>query len=91
MPGMNTVDAQRLACPRCRTPMTALLLPSHRGGDVEVDHCAGCRLVWFDRFESVALDGLGWVRLLRTLELGVPRPLLPAAVAQPGCPIASRL
>jgi Zn-finger nucleic acid-binding protein len=66
--------------------MTALLLPSHRGGHVDVDHCAGCRLVWFDRFESVALDGLGWVRLLRTLELGVPRPLLAAAVERPTCP-----
>ena len=66
--------------------MIALLLPSHRGGEVEADHCAGCRLVWFDRFESVALDGLGWIRLLRTLELGVARPLLPAAVSHPGCP-----
>ncbi|HET7526648.1 MAG TPA: hypothetical protein VFK10_11955, partial [Burkholderiaceae bacterium] len=44
------------------------------------DHCASCRLVWFDAMESVNLSGLGWIRLLRELQRGaageppVPRP-----------------
>lgn len=66
--------------------MLPLPLSSHRGGAVTVDHCAGCRLVWFDRFESVALDGSGWVRLLRELDLGAQRPLSLPEVAQPACP-----
>ena len=45
--------------------MAALVLSSHRHARVTVDHCGGCRLVWFDALESVQLDALGWVRLLR--------------------------
>ena len=57
--------AGRIACPRCTAVMQALQLPSHRPLPVTVDHCAGCRLVWFDELESVQLDGMGWTRLLR--------------------------
>jgi len=46
--------------------MRPLRLSSHRTRPVTVDHCADCRLVWFDAFESVRLDGYGWVRLLRS-------------------------
>lgn len=48
--------------------MAPLRLGSHREVSVTVDHCAPCRLVWFDRFESVHLNADGWVRLLRTLQ-----------------------
>lgn len=40
-------------------------LHAHSGRPVEVDHCAPCRLIWFDTLESVQLSGLGWVELLR--------------------------
>ena len=66
--------------------MQALQLPSHRPLPVTVDHCAGCRLVWFDELESVQLDGMGWTRLLREMESGAGKPLSHALVAQPGCP-----
>jgi len=65
----------RLACPRCRGPMAALVLSSHTGRSVTVDHCGPCRQIWFEQFESVALDARGWIRLLRQLEAGAAQPL----------------
>lgn len=86
-PAAPTRDpAHRLRCPRCTGPMTPLVLSSHRHAPVTVDHCGDCRLVWFDALESVQLDALGWVRLLRTMESGLARPLAIAQVARPACP-----
>lgn len=83
---LSLTPARRMACPRCQSPMADLRLSAHRGGAVTVEHCAGCRLVWFDQLESVALDGLGWIHLLRELDLGAQRPLSEPSVAAPGCP-----
>lgn len=80
---------RRLRCPRCTGAMTALVLSSHRHAPVTVDHCAECRLVWFDALESVQLDALGWVRLLRTMEAGLAQPLAAAQVPRPACPVCS--
>lgn len=81
-----TTAPKRIACPRCSTPMHALMLSTHRPQPVTVDHCPDCRLVWFDALESVQLDGLGWVRLLREMEHGARRPLADAQVARMACP-----
>ena len=68
------------ACPQCTATMAHLALQGHGAQPVVVDHCASCRLVWFDALESVNLSGLGWVRLLRELQRGAtgeppaPRP-----------------
>jgi hypothetical protein len=81
-----------MGCPRCRTPMQVLALPSHKGAPVTVEQCPGCRLVWFDRFESVHLEALGWVRLLRVMETSAKQPLAEAQVEHAACPIcAARL
>lgn len=48
--------------------MLHLNLPGHGSADVPVDHCTPCRLVWFDRLESVQLNGLGWIAVLRELQ-----------------------
>jgi hypothetical protein len=70
------------ACPQCHQTMTHLVLPGHSVKDVLVDHCAPCRLVWFDALESVSLSGRGWVQVLRELQRGAraepstPRPAL---------------
>src|SRR5262249_48640742 len=76
-------------CPQCTTAMAHLALHGHGAQPVVVDHCASCRLVWFDPLESVNLSGLGWVRLLRELqreaggEPPAPRPpTLPCPVCQ---------
>ncbi len=69
--------------------MRVLTLPTHRPMPVTVDHCPDCRLVWFDELESVQLDGLGWVRLLREMEHGARHPLADAQVTRPGCPVCA--
>lgn len=78
--------SRRIACPRCTAPMPSLQLSSHKREPVTVDHCRDCRLVWFDQFESVQLDGFGWVRLLREMEQGAKRPLPEARIGRPSCP-----
>lgn len=55
--------------------MAALVLSSHTGRRVTVDHCGPCRQIWFEQFESVALDARGWIRLLRQLEAGAAQPM----------------
>lgn len=85
----QTADAaatRRITCPRCSAPMRELMLSTHRAEPVTVDHCPDCRLVWFDLLESVQLDGLGWVRLLREMEHGARRPLADTHVARMACP-----
>lgn len=69
--------------------MAPLALTSHRHARLTVDHCAGCRMVWFDALESVQLDALGWVRLLRTMEQGLARPLADSQRARPACPLCA--
>jgi hypothetical protein len=77
-----------IGCPRCAATMQPLVLTSHRldQPELSVDHCPDCRLVWFDRFESVQLDGRGWVRLLRRMQEGAGRPLAPATMPRLRCP-----
>ena len=60
----------QIDCPRCAAPMGHLVLSTHGVRPVTVDHCSDCRLVWFDALESVQLDGLGWITLLRELQSG---------------------
>jgi Zn-finger nucleic acid-binding protein len=66
-PMRPSADETQRACPQCLAPMAPLRLRAHTGGMVEVDHCAACRLVWFDTLESVQLAGLGWIELLREM------------------------
>ncbi|MBL8323686.1 MAG: zf-TFIIB domain-containing protein [Rubrivivax sp.] len=78
-------------CPHCRATMAPLQLRAHTGRQVQVDHCATCRLVWFDTLESVQLAGLGWVELLREMSRDETRPSssssVPPRPANPGCPV----
>jgi hypothetical protein len=60
-----------LSCTECKEPLHKLSLEGHYGNAVLVDVCARCHWVWFDRFESVRLSGLGWVGLFRYM-LQVP-------------------
>lgn len=64
---------------------------------VHVDHCAACRLVWFDTLESVQLSGLGWVELLRELSRvqgqgpsSASAPPVAARAAAPACPVCEQ-
>jgi hypothetical protein len=66
--------------------MRHLVLPTHGVRPVVLDHCGPCRLVWFDALESVQLDDLGWVRLLRELQQGDGLPLAQALNPRRACP-----
>jgi hypothetical protein len=66
--------------------MQHLELPTHGVRPVQLDHCQPCRLVWFDALESVQLDDLGWVRLLRELQRSDGLPLAQALLARRTCP-----
>jgi DNA-directed RNA polymerase subunit RPC12/RpoP len=78
--------------------MAPLRLRTHNGRTVLVDHCGGCRLVWFDTLESVQLAGLGWVELLREMSRGELRAAAapadsPAPAPRPaplGCPVCAQ-
>lgn len=78
------------ACPQCRQAMAHLALQGHQGKDVLVDHCAPCRLVWFDALESVQLSGRGWVQALRELQRGARAEPSAHRPAQLPCPSCSR-
>jgi hypothetical protein len=86
--GVSDASTQLLrGCPQCRQTMAHLVLQGHQARDVVVDHCASCRLVWFDPLESVNLSALGWIRLLRAMQGGVrAEPMAPRAAALP-CPV----
>lgn len=66
--------------------MAQLRLHAHTGRPVLVDHCAPCRLIWFDTLESVQLSGLGWVELLRELARGEEAGLASARPPTLACP-----
>ena len=44
--------------------MVAIRLPAHYGREAEVDHCAACGGLWFDRLESQQLTAGGTLALL---------------------------
>src|SRR3954449_142318 len=56
------------ACPNCRQPMRSQRLdtfPPLRPVDVEM--CAACSLIWFDRYESISLAPKGVMSLFRCI------------------------
>ena len=69
--------------------MSPLALPARLEQQVHLDHCRPCRLVWFDPLESVQLDGLGWVGLLRELQRDADRGVPPAEAAGLACPVCA--
>ncbi|MEP6502410.1 MAG: zf-TFIIB domain-containing protein [Betaproteobacteria bacterium] len=85
-PGDLDTSPRGIDCPRCTASTRILRLSAHKGQPIAVDHCPACRLVWFDALESVHLDGLGWLRLLREMQDGTRLPLADAVKARPACP-----
>jgi len=49
--------------------MHHLRAPGHDHREIDLDHCRPCGLVWFDQMESVQLSGLGWIHVLRELQI----------------------
>jgi hypothetical protein len=71
-----------LACPGCAAPMHRGSFEKKLGGSLSIDICPACRLIWFDRFESLQLAAGGLLELFR---------LIHGRQADPGNPIPVRL
>jgi hypothetical protein len=56
--------APLLICGNCRAPMRRVVLPAHYTGQVELDLCDGCNLLWFDGTECVRLPGSSLLGLI---------------------------
>jgi len=56
-----------MQCPGCAATMTALTLDGHLGTKVDLDLCAACQVIWFDRLESLRLSPGATLSLFRTI------------------------
>ena len=74
-----------MQCPACTAAMTALTLDGHLGTTVDLDLCATCQVIWFDRLESLRLSPGATLSLFRTI--GERKQLSPPPLADPlKCP-----
>ena len=74
-----------MQCPACTAAMTALTLDGHLGTTVDLDLCAACQVIWFDRLESLRLSPGATLSLFRTI--GARKQLSPPPLADPlKCP-----
>src|SRR2546427_11059913 len=69
-------------CPGCAADMTHLVLEGRLGRRVEIDLCAPCRTIWFDRFENLQLTPGATLKVFQIIgqpvgarDTTVPRPL----------------
>ena len=79
--------AMATPCPSCGLAMTTTRLTRRPLGEVSIDHCAPCRALWFDGFESVQLAPGATLALLKAIheaERETARPL-GARLACPRC------
>ncbi len=54
-------------CPSCGAAMAAQSLDGQLGATVDVDVCAACRVIWFDRYESLQLAPASTIRLFKLI------------------------
>ncbi|MBI2317473.1 MAG: zf-TFIIB domain-containing protein [Betaproteobacteria bacterium] len=56
-----------LICPNCSEPMDERRLEGSDGGDLAIDLCFGCHVIWFDSLESPRLAPGAVMDLLRLI------------------------
>lgn len=56
-----------MKCPSCRQDMLVESIPREHYGEVVLDICYHCHVIWFDQFESTALPPAGVMSLFRKL------------------------
>ncbi len=77
-----------LTCPSCRNPMRQESFEKKLGGDLRIDLCPACKLIWFDRHESLQLSAGGLLELFRLIHAHHDDPVSPVP-ARMGCPRCS--
>jgi hypothetical protein len=76
-----------LACPGCTRPMRKEVFERKLGGEMPIDICPPCRLIWFDPYESLQLTPsglLGMFKLIHEHERD-PANLVPNVLDCPRC------
>ena len=58
---------QIISCPNCSGAMEKRRLERHDGGELELDLCFACRVIWFDAMESPQLAAGAVMELLRAI------------------------
>jgi hypothetical protein len=72
-------------CPSCGAEMTSPTLAARLGGEVAVDVCPACQVIWFDHFESLKLSPGATLQLFRMI--GERSQKAPEPIRQPlKCP-----
>src|SRR5688500_4784657 len=56
-----------MVCPACGAAMASLTLDGHQGTRVDLDLCAPCHMIWFDRYESLRLMPGAVLQLFRLI------------------------
>lgn len=56
-----------LACPSCTRPMRREAFGRKLGGEMPIDLCPPCRLIWFDPYESLQLTSAGLLEMFRLI------------------------
>jgi hypothetical protein len=56
-----------MKCPSCRQDMVVEAIPREHHGEIILDICYHCHVIWFDQFESTALPPAGVMSLFRKL------------------------
>jgi Zn-finger nucleic acid-binding protein len=60
-------NATPLACSNCGAAMEHHGFPRHVHGDVEIDVCWSCHVIWFDQYESAQLSPAAVIALFRLI------------------------
>ena len=74
-----------LTCPSCRNPMRQEMFQKKLGGDLPIDICPACKLIWFDRHESLQLAAGGLLDLFKLIHAHHDDPVSPVPTRM-GCP-----
>ena len=56
-----------LACPSCARTMRKEAFERKLGGEMPIDLCPPCRLIWFDPFESLQLTSAGLLEMFKLI------------------------
>ncbi len=78
---------QTIRCPNCANAMEKRRLERHDGGELDLDLCFRCRVIWFDAMESPQLAASAVMDLLRAIrsEEGKQRQILREELPCPRC------
>lgn len=80
-----SIDSDGLHCPNCAEKMQAMSVESSLRGQIDIDVCVPCFVIWLDHAESAQLAPSAVVELFKIVNISSDKPRLPLARALP-CP-----